>query len=298
MQKRDKRNSLIELYRFFFALVVVKSHTLFPYDGPYIGPGGIAVEFFFIVSGYLFMRSLEKWKDLPLKESWPKMLVAKIKPIAIPLAIGLLSNLVYQGTVGDKSIWGYLWYVRAMLVAFTVYLVLSHFIKNSKAFFVITLIICIVCTVVRFGFGMYALSYTRAGSALSLGILLAYLPPLKLKNQNRVWWIVAPLQLICIAMVVWQWALWSIGGVHIAEACIVFLLYPALVYFTFQLPVHNRVFNYLGALSFGLYAFQCPADLLRGFGMQNLWLLFGFIVLASVLEDLGKRLYKRKSQAK
>ena len=149
MQKRDKRNSLIELYRFFFALVVVKSHTLFPYDGPYIGPGGIAVEFFFIVSGYLFMHSLEKWKDLPLKESWPKMLVAKIKPIAIPLAIGLLSNLVYQGTVGDKSIWGYLWYVRAMLVAFTVYLVLSHFIKNSKAFFVVTLIICIVCTVVR-----------------------------------------------------------------------------------------------------------------------------------------------------
>lgn len=54
-----KRNSLIEFYRFIFAINVVKSHGMFPYNGPYIGPGRISVEFFFILTGFLLMPSIK-----------------------------------------------------------------------------------------------------------------------------------------------------------------------------------------------------------------------------------------------
>ena len=298
IEKKDKRNSLIELYRFFFALVVVKSHSLFPYNGKYFGPGGIAVEFFFIVSGYLFMRSLKKWQDMPLWKGLPKMLLSKIKPIAIPLGLGLVSNLLYIWTVGEKGFWGYLWYVRVMLVCFAVYFVLARWIKNRKAFFAVTLGICLICSYVRFGLGEYAFSYTRGGSALSIGILLSYLPPLQSKKKWWLWCVVAVLQAITFVVVANQWSLVSVNGVNAVEAVMVFMLYPALVYFTFQISFQNKVLNYLGALSFGLYAFQCPADLLRGWGVNDVYILFVFIVLASVLEDAGKRLWRLRKKRK
>ena len=62
------------------------------------------------------------------------------------------------------------------------------------------------------------------------------------------------------------------------------------------MSVSSRVLNYLGALSFGLYAFQCPADLLRLLGVDSIYLLLGLIVGLSFLEDIIKRLVKRKKQ--
>ena len=71
------------------------------------------------------------------------------------------------------------------------------------------------------------------------------------------------------------------------------VIYPGLVYFTFQINVSNKFLDYLGALSFGLYAFQCvvrPLDLL---GIWNVGVYFGIIVALTLIEDGGKRLFKR-----
>ena len=91
-----KRNSLIELYRFFFALNVVKNHGFFPEGLNYFSPGRVSVEFFFVLSGYLFLRTLDKLSELPLRESLVKLIVGKLKPLFFPLIIGLLSNIIYN----------------------------------------------------------------------------------------------------------------------------------------------------------------------------------------------------------
>ena len=67
--------------------------------------------------------------------------------------------------------------------------------------------------------------------------------------------ITACLTIVCFGLgdVLW-------GEVKLVEIILDVLLYPALVYLTFQVDVKNKVMNYLGALSFGFYAFQCPAD--------------------------------------
>lgn len=69
-----KRNGAIEFWRFIFSICIVLSHTVYlnSYD-KWVFSGGfwfknfrIGVEFFFLVSGYLMAKSVEKFKtDLP-----------------------------------------------------------------------------------------------------------------------------------------------------------------------------------------------------------------------------------------
>ena len=57
------RNNIIELGRFIYSLLVVGYHVQFRYNNDDIDPfenGALAVEYYFILSGYFLARSLEK----------------------------------------------------------------------------------------------------------------------------------------------------------------------------------------------------------------------------------------------
>ena len=72
------------------------------------------------------------------------------------------------------------------------------------------------------------------------------------------------------------------------------ILYPTLIYLTFNLNFKFGLFNYLGALSFGLYAFQCPAKLARLCITNNKLVLFLIILILTVACDLAKRIAKKQ----
>jgi len=57
-----KRNNLVELFRFIFSLLVVGFHIQFTFgDGVnFFASGSLAVEFFFLISGYFMAKSIEK----------------------------------------------------------------------------------------------------------------------------------------------------------------------------------------------------------------------------------------------
>ena len=55
---KTQRNGLIELYRFLFALWVVYYHSFFVVKTNQFNHGYIAVEFFFILSGFYLLRSI------------------------------------------------------------------------------------------------------------------------------------------------------------------------------------------------------------------------------------------------
>ena len=63
------KNSLIELYRFLFALWVLYYHSFVPYKGELFGQGYLAVEFFFVLSGFFLIRSIDKYIHRPTKIS-------------------------------------------------------------------------------------------------------------------------------------------------------------------------------------------------------------------------------------
>ena len=105
-----KKNSLIELLRFVFAVNVVKNHGFFHYQGELFGPATISVEFFFVLSGYLFVSTLDKVKDKPLLKGVCSLYKNKILGLGIPLFVGLLFNVFYKVVAYQNDrfgFWGY-----------------------------------------------------------------------------------------------------------------------------------------------------------------------------------------------
>ena len=139
------RNTEIELLRFVFAVLVVLSHSaeLLPIGMKMFSHGGLAVEFFFLLSGYLMMASLRKntvctpevhsfiWRKI--QAFWPEMLIAVLLAIGVYRYCGasavevvkqsyntFLSSLLLLKMTGippDKWDWnGPTWYLSSMVI--------------------------------------------------------------------------------------------------------------------------------------------------------------------------------------
>ena len=293
IKPRKERNGLIDLYRFLLSLVVAKSHSLFAFNGPYFGPGRVCVEFFFVLSGYLFFSFLEKSKDMSLRESLIKLFKTRFLPICIPIAIAFVSNTVNCLLEGEfPNIWGYLWYVKSMLGLMIALVVLRKLIKTDRGFFLTVAAIMAVALALKFSGLLYSWGDIRAASSLPMGIFIAMLPKIKPKYSFVTVLMLVPVFALCLYIVGLELGNVEWLGIRIPELILDNLLYPALVYLTFCLNCKCKLFSYLGALSFGIYAFQCPADLMRTLGVNSSYVLFGFILLASVAEDAGKRIYR------
>jgi len=144
------RNNLVELARFLFSLLVVGYHIQMTWAGDglqFFAGGALAVEFFFLVSGYFLARSIEKinateqYKLLPetgrfmwgkIKSILPVHIVAVIAVIVVILSTKLGESgdilvkgipsifLVQMAVVWDGSFANALivpeWYLSAMLI--------------------------------------------------------------------------------------------------------------------------------------------------------------------------------------
>ncbi len=301
-----QRNSLIELYRFLFAMNVVIGHGLFPIDIPYFGPDRVSVEFFFILSGFLFCKSLEKYKEMSLLPAVKGMLISKIKPLLVPTVIGLICNAIlnYITNYNPLKVFRYLWYIPAMLAAFLLYTILRVLIKNDKIFWITVGSICFTATLLRFsGYeSLFFFDYIRSAIAVSLGMLIARIPKIEFKHKV-VWWIALVPVATAIFYIVFNklaTVAWF-GGFMGIEAILNLILYPTLIYITFNIDFHFAIFDYLGGLSFGIYAFQCPARLVANIYVDNRWIPFVLIFILAIGEDTIKRIlniYKDKRTLK
>ena len=59
---KTARNGKVDLFKFIFSIVVIIYHfgNAVKFDNELFNKGYIGVEFFFIVSGFLFAKSIEK----------------------------------------------------------------------------------------------------------------------------------------------------------------------------------------------------------------------------------------------
>lgn len=285
------RNGLIDLYRFLLSLVVVKSHSLFIYQGAYFGPGRACVEFFFVLSGYLFWSFLNKCKNESIKDSIIRLHKTRFIPLAIPICIGVLSNILEFFITHKFNMWQYLWYIEVMFIEMIALILLRKLIKSDRTFLLTIAGIMLVALGLKFFGPLYSFGYVRGASSIPMGIILAALP--KIKKQWISWLGVVFTFSACFAIICFGWAdvLWL--GYNIPELILDNILYPALIYFSFSVKFESKIFSYLGGLSFGLYAFQCTADLVRNAGVNDVWILFGIILFATLAEDFAKRIYRR-----
>lgn len=161
--KQNGRNGKIELMRFICAVIIVGLHfTLYNDVSGYFLSGALAVEFFFILSGYLMMASIDRAQNTlgastdlggetfrfiskKLKGLYPEVLIAYIIAFvvlffakgktltgAIKLAIDSIWEVFLLNETGlqTSTVNSVTWYLSAMIISMAILYPLLR--KNSK----------------------------------------------------------------------------------------------------------------------------------------------------------------------
>ena len=284
-----KRNGLLELYRFIFAINVLKSHSMFPYTGKYFGYGYLSVEFFYVLTGYFLLKSIDKYLNEPFLIGLFKLLKSKIVPILIPLLVGILFNIGIEINDDTRSIniWRYLWYVRDMLKVIAIYYAIKYFVKNKQSVFLLILSIALSTTIMYIFDDYSSWGLNRALSGISIGMLMSMVPKLKFKKNWHVLFLLVPVQAYIGYILLF-------GDTLFIRILMSFIFYPLLIHFTLYLNVRSRILVYLGSLSFGLYAYQSIPYLMRELGYTNIWVMFLIVVGCTLAESIILQVRKAK----
>ena len=276
---------------------VLVCHGFYPVDTEHFGPDRISIEFFFLLSGFLFYHWLPKIREMKVASAIREVFVAKFRPLLVPTVIGMACNAVLN-IMSDYTpkieVFRYLWYIPAMLITLIVYTFIYKGIRNEKVFWCVTASLFVIATLLRFSGNeaLFFFDYIRSTSSISLGLLLAKIPqPKKLPMWSR-WLFLAPVAVAIFLILYYQRAVYYVEY----EALLDLVLYPLLIYITFSIDIHFIPFDFLGAISFGIYAYQCPARLVAFLGVPSRWIPF-LLIIALTFIDYFVRLLVRRYQA-
>ncbi len=209
-----KNNGIISLWKFIFSLVIVFFHceTLYNYSPDRLFKGGyIVVEFFFIVSGFYFAKSVlkEKYKKSTIGKECINFIYKKVKTfipyiiiaylfsliilllnqrLNIRTIVNSITNVLLIQEFGFNSIriLGQLWYITSMLFSmFILYPILKKHRENY-------ILLCIPVIMViglgslshnyghldhafRYWEGYWYTGITRGFIEINIGILIYYI---------------------------------------------------------------------------------------------------------------------------
>ncbi|MFA5481038.1 MAG: acyltransferase family protein [Bacilli bacterium] len=279
-QKDQKRNSLIEVLRFLMAISVLVFHGFMPFANLALewrlldmGQTCVSVDFFLLLSGYLFFTSLKETENLTLGKGLLKLLGKRIKRLGLPFLVALgfaTYNVIYFEHIGWY--FGYLWFIPVIIGAEVILYLLVRLIKNKWVFIAI-LLVCGIAGYAYFysfppsyhlypqgGYNIYfdglwsPFGYPLRGIAgVFLGCLLNFVP--KINNQI----IRKASALFAFAAVIFV----SFTIFFPFKEQLLLVLFAFSIYALFQIEFSFPIFNFLGAISFGLYIFQTLGSTLR-----------------------------------
>jgi peptidoglycan/LPS O-acetylase OafA/YrhL len=318
--KKTERNAFIEFFRFLFALWIVWYHGFIPkgaLQGTGILSGGwLAVEFFFLLSGFLFVPFYNKFKDEPKFKGLCKFTVKKCASLGLIFVIAFAFAVWYciydEGFswlsvvsvffIGWSPFYGFLWYIPRLILTYILLYVLCRLCKNNKKILV-PLLAAIALLCYTLWFTVFPEDgYMRGFSGIAFGVLLSFIPELNLKYKrfhfNRLFFILSAGAAAVLLFVP--------KNIYLQAAIIP--CFASLIYFGFQvdIPQTSPLFFirngmlYLGSLSWGLYALQCvirvPEQI---YGLTDDFMLFILLLTLTVLantKSLTLLFAKRKKQ--
>ncbi len=220
------RNVLVELARFLFSILVVGYHVQMSMNNDiadFFENGALAVEFFFLISGYFLARSIEKinanenrrnfgietarFMKNKVKGILPTHIVAIIAVIIVILVFdlsnagkillkGLPSVFLLQG----GALWynGYAdalivpeWYLSSMLLSMLFMFPIGLLLRKKLKGYWVTLILVVILVVpalafgLPFGFNTNLVYYLRAWGELCVGMFAYYLSVAIAKHEFK-----------------------------------------------------------------------------------------------------------------
>ena len=265
-KKVSTKNGLIELFRFLCSLWVAYFHGFSPVISDKFGGVNISVDFFLMLSGFFFLKSIEKYRERPLLEGTKFIFWGRTKRFIVPLVIAALSvlscNIIFEMDLSFNWPLSFLWFFAAQFTFLSLYYLIYKNVKKRSTFNIICAIaICISLSLFRLGLTGFDIFF-RSPAMLAIGMLLSQVPKIKINLNNEEKSEKIRLTLNAIGFAISALAFlyfaylpgYKIWILHLFTCVIC----TSLIYFASELPVHSKFLNFLGEFSVFVYLAQCP----------------------------------------
>lgn len=308
VKKVSGKNGLIELFRFLCSLWVAYYHKFWPVISEYFAGVNVSVDFFFILSGFFFLKSMAKYRERPTLEGVRFIFWGRTKRFIVPLIIAALCilwcNTQLKLNFGFNFPLSFLWFFAAQFVFLSLFYLIFKKAKSLSTFNIAcAIIICISMSLFRLNLTGLDIFF-RGPAMLAIGMLISQIPQIKinLKDEtkseklrlaiNIVGFTIAALAFIYLAYLP-GYAIWKL---HIFT-CIVC---TSLIYFASSVPVHSKFLNFLGEFSVFVYLAQCPILIHYYYGSRNTieqfpWLCFYSVAFFILNRIINAIVNKKKS---
>lgn len=297
MEKR--RNGLLEIYRFILCFWPMYHHNFFFFTkGDKFSLAELAVDFFFVISGFFLLRSMEKKKDEHILRSAFKLMVDRVRPFAFTLRFIAAFNFICVALFIREDhfkllfeLFKYWWYVLYLTIAIGIFYLLYRLIKNKKIFGVLLFVVALSMGAFHYcldEMGLYIYEFTfvaRTFGCIAFGMLMSYIPNIKVKRFN-------PSLLVVIALVPTIFYLAYNEKTYVTRL-LMLGLFAALVYFTYNVSIGGRFFDLLGKLSTRMYLYMSFVTMFHALGLTNHRILFVIDVTMAIM-DLSLTTYREK----
>ena len=267
IKKQVNKNGLVELFRFLCSIWVAYFHGFFPILSDKFDGVNISIDFFFMVSGLFFLKSIEKYRDQSFWKGAGFIFWGRIKRFIVPLIIAALSilycNIMFElEWSGFNWPFSFLWFFGAQFVFLSVFY-LIHKKTTKKSTFNI---ICVAIMFLTMSFCLLnnetAGRVIRGPGMIALGILISQVPKIKIDLDDKVKANRITIALNAIGFIISAAAFgyfaylptFAIWKLHI----FICIICTSLLYFATALPIQSKFLNILGELSTFIYLAQCP----------------------------------------
>lgn len=287
----NKRNRPLEIYRFILCFWPLYHHNFFFLERDYsrFTVANLAVDFFYVLSGFFLLKSMEKRKGEGIILGSVKVVYDRVKPMLFSIAyitsFSLLCILLFIREDHLKvafEVVKYWWFILYLLIAVAIFYLLYRVVKNKWAYLFTMFLVSLGMLIFHFavekrGFLIPELTFpARTIGCIALGVMVSYIPKFKTKrfNLNIIAALLLFLSLLCAA-----YREKSYG------VCILMIvMFAALVYFSSNISVSGRVFDLAGKLSTRIYLYMAFVTVIYYLGITNHRMLFVIDVFLAVLD--------------
>ncbi|MBE6532838.1 MAG: hypothetical protein E7676_04955 [Ruminococcaceae bacterium] len=303
MSDKKQRYGLLDLYRFLLCFWVLSCHDFFFLENTtgHFSVPELAPDFFFVISGYFLLHSMEKRKYEIVHIGIRNLLRSRIKPLFFSICFISVFNFVCTALFIREDVlhslflmFRYWWYVLYLLVAVVLFYCAYKLIKTKTGFILFLSVTVILMTALDYmletgviPFHMLNFSARTLG-CMSAGMLISYIPKPKFKKFNY--------SIIIVAILIPVLFLLAYHDKTFFTCVLMIALFTALVYFTTSISFGGKFFDVLGQLATRMYLYMSFVTALYLLGLTNHRILFVINVsLASM--DLVLYTYKQKYEA-
>ena len=293
-----KRNGLIEIYRFILCFWPLYYHNFFfTSKGESFSVAELAVDFFFVLSGFFLLRAFEKKKGSVIKSTL-SLMYERVKPFMFSLCFIAAFNAVCVSLFIRENhlnvlfeLFKYWWYVLYLTVAIGVFYLFFRLLRNRKVFFVFLLLVSAAMGLFHYyievqGLFLYELTFVaRTFGCMAFGMLVSYIPTIKKRKHN-----LSILGVIALVPAIFHLAYSEKNYV----TCLIMIgLFAVLVYFTYNVSIGGKFFDVLGRLSTRIYLYMAFITMLYILGLTDHRILF-IVDVSLATMDLILTRYREK----